>query len=74
MATALDTAARCWPEDRDRRSRLLLKLIREGHSALLRADGEALEDRKAAIAATSGAMTGVYGADYLSALRRDWPE
>jgi len=74
LARALDDAADRWPEDRDARARLLVRLAREGHVAIQeRADGE-IEDRRAAVHATSGALTGVYPKDYLDDLRGDWRE
>jgi hypothetical protein len=74
VARALDDAARRWPEDRDARGRLLLRLVHEGHEAI-GADGEAeAAKRRRAIASTSGALTGVYDEGYLSDLRDDWPK
>lgn len=73
VARALDDAARRWPEDRDSRARLLLHLVEEGHHALLHEVDEHRRARLAAIRRTSGALTGLYGADYLERLREDWP-
>jgi len=74
VARALDDAARRWPDDRDARGRLLLRLVHEGHEAI-GADGEAeAAKRRRAIASTSGALTGVYDEGYLSDLRDDWPK
>ena len=42
--------------------------------AIEREQSDAIERRRAAIAATSGALSGAYGAGYLEELRRDWPE
>jgi len=31
-------------------------------------------ERKAAVTRTGGALTGLYGEDYLAVLRHDWPQ
>lgn len=73
IANALDDAARRWPQDRTRRAKLLVNLVREGHRVLSE-DGERIAAaRRAAIERTSGSLTNTYGADYLAALRDDWP-
>ncbi|MEX2193953.1 MAG: hypothetical protein WD844_01585 [Thermoleophilaceae bacterium] len=74
IARALDDAARRWPGDRGRRSRLLLRLVQAGHEAI---GGEREDDaarRREAISRTSGALTGAYPEEYLSRLRDDWAE
>ncbi|HZS93598.1 MAG TPA: hypothetical protein VFA78_02280, partial [Chloroflexota bacterium] len=68
VADALDDAARRWPEDRNNRARLLRRLIEEGHRAISTQQEQAVVDRREAIARTSGALTGMYGPDYLAAL------
>jgi hypothetical protein len=75
IARALDAAAVRWPEDRDSRARarLLARLVREGHRATSDGLSSGAEDRREAIRAASGALTGVYTDDYLESLRRDWP-
>jgi hypothetical protein len=73
VASALDDAARRWPQDRDSRAKLLLHLVEEGHRALRNETSRRLERRVAAIHDTSGALTGAYGAGYLMELREDWP-
>lgn len=35
---------------------------------------EQVTNRRDAVARTSGALTGAYGPDYLTELRKDWPE
>ena len=73
VARALNDAARQWPQDRERPTKLLLDLVREGHRAIT-ADAERMAaDRRAAIQRTSGALSGTYPADYLEQLRGDWP-
>jgi hypothetical protein len=74
VARALDDAAARWPEDRDRRAKLVLHLLNEGHRALVEADARVLAGRLEALARTSGLLTGVYDTDYLSRLREEWPE
>lgn len=74
IALAIDDAAGRWPEDRNNRAKLLRRLIEEGHHALARQQERAAVDRRSAIIGTSGALTGMYGPDYLSELRQDWPE
>jgi len=48
--------------------------MEEGHRAINDRDGSIAHARRAAVARTSGALTGSYGADYLKNLRADWPE
>jgi hypothetical protein len=73
VAQALDDAARRWPEDRESRAKLLVHLVEEGHRALLDQVDDRRRARLAAIKRTSGALSGVYDADYLERLREDWP-
>jgi hypothetical protein len=72
VARALDEAGERWPEIRSRRE-LLLRLVEQGRTALLRESEQAAERRREAIRRTSGALSGVYDDDYLSRLRDDWP-
>lgn len=74
VARALDAAAKRWPEDRDSRAKLVLRLLHEGYRALGESAGKAAADRKEALRRTSGLLTGVYGPGYLEKLRQDWPE
>lgn len=74
MAQALDDAAKRWPADGGNRARLLLRLVEEGHRAVLRQQEQLARRRRAIVARTSGALTGVYGDGYLRDLREDWPE
>jgi hypothetical protein len=73
VARALDAAAEHWPDDRRRRGRLLVRLVEEGVRALERADDKEAARRRKAVAETRGALTGLYGAEYLDKLRHDWP-
>lgn len=74
LADALDAAARRWPEERGARTRLLLRLVQEGHRAIRDDQDEDIARRRAAVEATSGALNGVYPPGYLRELRRDWPD
>ena len=73
VARALRDAARRWPDDRERPTRLLLDLVREGHRAIAANVERATADRRAAIERTAGALTGTYPPGYLEELRGDWP-
>ena len=64
VTRALDDAARHWPDERGRRSRLLLRLLHAGHEAI---GGEREDDaarRREAIRRTSGVLTGAYPDDW----------
>jgi len=71
---ALDDAARRWPDDSTNRRALLLRLVAEGHRAVTSRQAVDIANRLEAVASTSGALTGVYGVEYLTDLRQDWPE
>lgn len=72
VARALDLAARRWPNEA--RSRLLVRLVQAGSSALEEGHAEQAQHRLAAIDATSGKYADVFTDDYLAELREDWPE
>jgi hypothetical protein len=72
VARALDDAAARWPDVRSRQQ-LLLRLLAEGHEALLSRRAEDTQRRKQAIRRTSGSLSGAYAPDHLAALRDDWP-
>lgn len=74
IVRAIDDAARRWPEDRDARRRLVVRLIREGHRAIGQHAVEEAERRGERIRRSAGALTGLYPPDYLDTLRADWPE
>ena len=73
VAQALDDAAQRWPDDSGNRSKLLVLLVQEGHRALIVRRRSQEEAARQAVLRTSGALTGLYGADYLGTLRDDWP-
>ena len=72
VARALDDAARRWPEERSR-SKLVLRLLAEGHRAVKADHEDGVEARRAAVLRTSGALAGAYGPNYREDLRADWP-
>ena len=72
VARALDLAARRWPNET--RSKLLIRLVKAGSSALEDRRTEEARHRLAAIDATSGKYADVFTDAYLADLRRDWPE
>jgi hypothetical protein len=74
IVRALDDAARRWPVDSGNRAKLLARLVEEGHRAVVEQRERDADARRDAIARTSGALTGVYGDDYLAELRADWPQ
>jgi hypothetical protein len=74
VAKALDDAARRWPEDAGSRSKLLLRLLEEGHHSVIGEREARAQARREAVAHTSGALTGAFADAYLTELREDWPE
>jgi len=73
VARALDAAAQRWPDDSGARSRLLLRLVAEGHRVIREDHDAKTGNRREAVRRTSGALTGAYPAGYLEDLRGDWP-
>lgn len=71
LSRALDRAARRWPGEP--RSKLLLRLVRQGADALENADSDADAQRRAAVQATSGAYADAFPTGFLEDLRQDWP-
>jgi hypothetical protein len=74
IKSALAAAQRRWPDLVGKPSALLRRLIIEGGQALQHEDNRASDRRMKDIEATRGALAGVYGPNYLSELRGDWPE
>ncbi len=72
VARALDLAARRWPHET--RSKLLVRLVQAGGSALAEGRTEEARHRLAAIDATSGKYADLFSDNYLADLREDWPE
>ncbi|MBY6388513.1 hypothetical protein HG717_32030 [Rhodococcus erythropolis] len=71
LAEALDRAAERWPGIS--RPQLLVRLALQGDRAAVEAREARRDRRLAAIAELGGSLSGVYGPDYLSDLREDWP-
>lgn len=69
LSELLDAAQKRWPEVADRKA-LLLRLAEAGGETIAAAAAE----RRAAVADTAGALSGVYEPGELERLRKDWPE
>ncbi|MFT4263048.1 MAG: hypothetical protein QM572_06690 [Nocardioides sp.] len=69
VSEALAQAALLWPEDADRPTRLLLRLIERGVERL----EEQERDRRKAVAELAGSMPGVWDDFSLEDLRNEWP-
>jgi hypothetical protein len=72
VAAALEAAAREWPADRRARTKLILRLINEGHHALQKERERKRAEWEAILERTSGSFD--YGPGYLEELRKDWPD
>jgi hypothetical protein len=70
----LNEAAEMWPAERESRGKLLLRLLEEGYHAVHRRREAAAAEWRETVESTSGALSGVYGKNYLAELREDWPE
>lgn len=70
---ALQDAARRWPEERNRRARLLARLVRERHRAVIEDREKEVAHRREALRRTAGVLSGAYEEDYLAQCRKDWP-
>jgi hypothetical protein len=68
LSELLDAAQQRWPELTDRKA-LLLRLAALGGESISAATAE----RRSAIAATAGALSGIYEPGELERLREDWP-
>lgn len=69
---ALAIARRTWPDERA--GALLVRLITEGAKSLEGQIGTLEQQRHDQVIEVSEKYAGVYGADYLAALRDEWPE
>ena len=73
IASALEMAAKRWPELADNPGAMLRRLILLGRNTLAHDRAAADDARQHAIDATSGALAGAFGSNYLRELREDWP-
>jgi len=73
VATALDAAARRWPEDADSRAQLAIRLLLEGARALEEEERANHAERLEAVEATAGQFDAAFPAGYLVELRDEWP-
>ena len=74
LARALDAAARVWPDQRDDRGELLRRLVNWGAERVEEVAAERLAERRAAIRATAGSLTGLYPPGAAQSLKEEWPE
>ncbi len=74
IAQALDAAALLWPQDRNNRGKLAVRLIETGFKTVTLQQEKKIAERRAAVLATAGVLTGSYGPNYLANLREDWPQ
>jgi hypothetical protein len=72
VSQALELAAKQWPEDARRPSRLLARLIDEGAVAI-RGKQEQARDKQA-ISRYRGAFADAYPPGYLEQVRHGWPQ
>lgn len=73
IASALEMAAKAWPDLADKPGALLRRLILLGRNTLAHDRTMADDARRQAVDATSGALAGAFGPNYLHELREDWP-
>jgi hypothetical protein len=74
LSAALELAAHRWPEDAQRPSRLLLRLVKAGEHAIAPEQRRARERRRRAVERHHGQFTGIYPSGYLEKLRSEWPD
>ena len=74
LRRALSTARHRWPQDRDRPTALLARLIDEGRRAVETTDADRRHARVAAIRSAGDGLEGAYSPGYLAEVREDWPE
>jgi hypothetical protein len=77
LEQALDAAAERWPEDADRRGRLVVQLIEAGHQAISRqapAEPKRRAKRTIAIERSRGEFADCFPSGYLQREREGWRE
>lgn len=73
LSRALDDAGARWPDEKEARTRLLLRLVEAGHRAIQGENDSRAAQRRDVIRRTAGTFDDVYAADHLERLREDWP-
>ena len=73
ISNALEIARQTWPALADKPGALLRQLIIVGRNTLAHDHAAADQARRQAVEATTGALAGVFGPDYLSELREEGP-
>lgn len=74
LARTLDAAARVWPEHRNDRGELLRQVLHWGAERVEEVASERRAQRRAAIRATAGSLTGMYPPGAAQQLKEEWPE
>ena len=69
LSEALERAADLWPEDARDKGRLLRRVLSAGIESVETAQIKRLESRRSAIEQAAGSLTGVWPADWRSAVR-----
>lgn len=72
VAAALAAAAKRWPEDKDRPSRLLMHLIDVGRAQVEVELTDYVSARREAIREAAGSFTGCFEPGFLDELRDEW--
>ena len=73
IASALEIAAKTWPELAEKPGALLRRLILLGQNTLMHDRVAVADVREKSFDATAGAFAGVFGSNYLHVIREDWP-
>lgn len=74
VAAALDEAAMVWPELCDDRAALLRRLVDAGREVVTARAATNRDQRRRAVRAAAGSMTGVYPPGAAESLKSEWPE
>lgn len=74
LASALDDAAKIWPDARENRAELLRRLVYVGSEALSTAKTKQRATKLAAINKCAGSMNGVWPRNWRNELKAEWPE
>jgi hypothetical protein len=74
LTQALEHAARRWPQDAKRPSRLLARLVEAGDEAIRDEERRTRERRRRAVEATAGRFTGLWPRGAIKRLHDEWPD